>query len=278
MFIPIAEKNGTIVPIGAWVVDESIRIFSQWKKDYRIPMILSLNISAIQYNRDDFVDMILNCLKKYDLDPNFLELEITESVFIEMITKIFTQDLRLPFIGGVFLCGILAAIMSTADSQLLVTASSVSKDIYKDILKPQADEKTVLKVSRVTVIVVAVMAFAIAWNPNNSIMGLVSDAWAGLGSAFGPIVLMSLFWRRTNFAGAVAGIVSGGLTVIIWDYIPFINGQTLGTATGLYSLATGFVISILCIVIFSLCTKAPEKEILEEFDRVKKMKEEKKEK
>ena len=85
---------------------------------------------------------------------------------------------------------------------------------------------------------------------------------------------LSLFWRRTNFAGAVAGIVSGGLTVIIWDYIPFINGQTLGTATGLYSLATGFVISILCIVIFSLCTKAPEKEILEEFDRVKKMKEE----
>ena len=167
-----------------------------------------------------------------------------ESVFIEMITKIFTQDLRLPFIGGVFLCGILA------------------------------DEKTVLKVSRVTVIVVAVLAFAIAWNPNNSIMGLVSNAWAGLGSAFGPIVLMSLFWRRTNFAGAVAGIVSGGLTVIIWDYIPFINGQTLGTATGLYSLATGFVISILCIVIFSLCTKAPEKEILEEFDRVKKMKEE----
>ena len=114
-----------------------------------------------------------------------------ESVFIEMITKIFTQDLRLPFIGGVFLCGILAAIMSTADSQLLVTASSVSKDIYKDILKPQADEKTVLKVSRVTVIVVAVLAFAIAWNPNNSIMGLVSNAWAGLGSAFRPIVLMS---------------------------------------------------------------------------------------
>lgn len=94
VFIPIAEKNGTIVPIGAWVVDESIRIFSQWKKDYRIPMILSLNISAIQYNRDDFVDMILNCLKKYDLDPNFLELEITESVFIENFHDV-TEKLRL---------------------------------------------------------------------------------------------------------------------------------------------------------------------------------------
>lgn len=94
VFIPIAEKNGTIVPIGAWVVDESIRIFSQWKKDYHTPMILSLNISAIQYNRDDFVDMILKCLKKYDLDPNFLELEITESVFIENFHDV-TEKLRL---------------------------------------------------------------------------------------------------------------------------------------------------------------------------------------
>lgn len=196
----------------------------------------------------------------------------TESVFVEMITKIFTEDLHLPFIGGLFLCGILAAIMSTADSQLLVTASSVSKDIYKDIFCPDADEKKILKISRLTVIIVAVLAFAIAWNPENSIMGLVSNAWAGLGAAFGPIVLMSLFWRRTNFAGAVAGIISGGLTVIIWDYLPLAEGATLGAATGLYSLAVGFVISILCIVIFSLCTKAPSQEILDEFDAVRSMK------
>lgn len=193
----------------------------------------------------------------------------TENVFIEMITKMFTQDMRLPFIGGIFLCGILAAIMSTADSQLLVTASSVSKDIYKGVMRPGADEKTVMKVSRITVIVVAVLAFAIAWNPDSSIMGLVSNAWAGLGSAFGPIVLMSLFWKRTNFAGAVSGIISGGATVLIWDYIPLIGGQTLGTFTGLYSLLVGFAISVLCIVIFSLCTKEPSKEILDEFDSVK---------
>lgn len=216
--------------------------------------------------------VIIGILGRAYLFPTILGTEgtaSTESVFIEMITKMFTQDMRLPFIGGIFLCGILAAIMSTADSQLLVTASSVSKDIYKDILRPHADEKTVLKVSRITVIAVSVLAFAIAWNPDNSIMGLVSNAWAGLGSAFGPIVLMSLFWRRTNFAGAVAGIVSGGATVLIWDYIPMIGGQTLGTYTGLYSLAVGFVISVLCIVIFSLCTKAPSKEILAEFDSVK---------
>lgn len=196
----------------------------------------------------------------------------SESVFIEMISKLFTENLALPFIGGLFLCGILAAIMSTADSQLLVTASAVSEDLYHSFIDKKADAKKIVNVSRGTVVVVSILAFVIAWNPNSSIMGLVSNAWAGLGSAFGPIVLLSLFWRRTNLAGAIAGIVSGGLTVIIWDYIPLMGGQTLGSATGLYSLAVGFAISTLMIVIFSLATKAPSKEITEEFDCVAAMK------
>lgn len=192
----------------------------------------------------------------------------SESVFIEMIRKVFTSELALPFIGGLFLCGILAAIMSTADSQLLVTASAVSEDLYHSFIKKDADSKEILKVSRITVIVIAVIAFVIAWNPDSSIMGLVSNAWAGLGSAFGPIVVMSLFWRRTNLPGAIAGMVTGGLTVIIWDYIPLVGGQTLGTYTGLYSLAVGFLFSLVMIVIVSLVTKAPSKEITDEFDRV----------
>ena len=192
----------------------------------------------------------------------------TETVFIEMITRLFTQDLRLPIIAGLFLCGILAAIMSTADSQLLVTASSMSEDIYKGIIKKNATEENVMKMSRYTVIGVAVLAYLIAWDPNSSIMGLVSNAWAGLGAAFGPTVLMSLFWRRCNLPGAIAGIVSGGLTVIIWDYIPLVAGQTLGAVTGLYSLAIGFLISIVLIVIVSLATKAPDASIVAEFDRV----------
>lgn len=196
----------------------------------------------------------------------------TESVFIEMINKLFTSDLALPFIGGLFLCGILAAIMSTADSQLLVTASAVSEDLYHKFVNKDADSKKILRIGRITVIAVAILAFTIAWDPNSSIMGLVSNAWAGLGSAFGPIVLLSLFWRRTNLAGAIAGIVSGGLTVIIWDYIPFIGGQTLGTVTGLYSLAVGFLLSVIMIVVFSLATAAPSKEITDEFDRVAAMK------
>lgn len=192
-----------------------------------------------------------------------------ENVFISMIKKVFMEDFNLAFVGGLFLCGVLAAIMSTADSQLLVTASAVSKDIYKGMIKKDASDDTVMKISRITVVVIALLAVVIAWNPNSSIMGLVSNAWAGLGSAFGPIVLMSLFWRRTNFHGAVAGIVSGGLTVIIWDYIPLVGGQTLGTATGIYSLLVGFFLSLICIVVVSLCTKAPTEEMLEEFDDVK---------
>ncbi len=195
----------------------------------------------------------------------------SESVFIEMIRRLFTENFALPFIGGIFLCGILAAIMSTADSQLLVTASAVSEDLYHQFVDKKADSKKVLMVSRITVLVVALLAFIIAWDPNSSIMGLVSNAWAGLGSSFGPIVLMSLFWRRTNLPGAIAGIVSGGCMVILWDYIPLIAGQTLGAATGIYSLLVGFPFSILVIVLVSLCTKAPAKEITDEFDKVSRM-------
>ena len=195
-------------------------------------------------------------------------LKDSENVFIQMIQHVFSSNIVLIFIGGLFLCGILAAIMSTADSQLLVCASSVSKDIYKNILKPESNDKKVLKVSRITVLVVAVLAFLIAWNPKSSIMNLVSDAWAGLGSAFGPLVVCSLFWKRTNLPGAVAGILSGGLFVIIWDYLPIINGDTLYAATGIYSLLLGFFISLACIVIVSLCTKKPDQEILDEFEEV----------
>ncbi len=193
----------------------------------------------------------------------------SENVFVKMIQQIFSGNVVLIFIGGLFLCGILAAIMSTADSQLLVCASSASKDIFKNILNPKADDRKVLHVSRITVVVVAVIACLIAWNPNSSIMELVSDAWAGLGSAFGPLVVCSLFWKRTNLPGAVSGIISGGLFVIIWDYLPIVGGQTPYAATGIYSLLLGFFISLACIIIVSLCTKAPSEEIVKEFESVK---------
>lgn len=193
-----------------------------------------------------------------------------ERIFIEMIKRVFVEDIHASLIAGIFLCGILAAIMSTADSQLLVSASAIAEDIYKGVIKKDADDKKVLTLSRVAIVVIAIVAYVIAIDPDSSVMTLVSDAWAGLGAAFGPLVLMSLFWRRANLQGAIAGLVSGALTVILWDYIPLVSGMTLGKATGLYSLALGFPVSLICIVIVSLCTAAPAKEITDTFDKARK--------
>ena len=193
----------------------------------------------------------------------------SETAFIRLIQEIFSNNGVLIFIGGIFLCGILAAIMSTADSQLLVTASAVSEDMYKGVIKKDASEKSSLLVGKIAVVVVAIIAFLIALNPNSSIMGLVSDAWAGFGAAFGPVVLLALFWKRSNLAGAISGMTVGALTVIVWDYIPLLGGSTIGTATGLYSLVPGFFLALIVNVIASLVTKAPSKEITDEFDSIK---------
>ena len=145
--------------------------------------------------------------------------------------------------------------------------------MFKGVFFKNLTEKQMLIISRVTVIVVAIIAYIIAWNPNSSIMLLVSDAWAGLGSAFGPTILLSLYWKKINIPGAVAGMVSGGLTVIIWDYIKFVemNGEmvTLGTYTGIYSLLVGFFLSLALIVIVSLVTPKVSDEIIQEFEDVK---------
>ncbi len=192
-----------------------------------------------------------------------------ENVFIAMIMNMFSDTWFLTFIGGFLLCGVLAAIMSTADSQLLVTASSISQDIYKGSINKKASNKKVLLVSRLTVAVVAIIAFFIALDENSSVMNLVSNAWAGFGATFGPVILLGLFWKRSNLAGAVTGMCVGGGLVMIWDYLPIVSGQTLASATGLYSLVVGFVASLVCMVIVTLLTKAPSKEMIDEFEYVK---------
>ena len=197
----------------------------------------------------------------------------SETVFIRMIQQLFADNGVLIFIGGLFLCGILAAIMSTADSQLLVTASAISEDMYKGVIKKDASEKKSLLVGRIAVVVIAIIGFVIAFDKNSSIMGLVSDAWAGFGAAFGPVVLLALFWKRSNGAGALAGMISGALTVIIWDYIPMISTSeglvTIGSSTGLYSLAIGFPVALIFMIAVSLVTKKPSDEVIKEFEYVK---------
>ena len=154
------------------------------------------------------------------------------------------------------------------------TSSAISEDFYKGVVKKNAPadeqtEKSALFVGRIAVIVVAVVAFLIALDPNSSIMGLVSDAWAGFGSAFGPVVLLALFWKRSTLAGAVAGMATGAVTVIVWDYLPLVNGETIYAATGLYSLVIGFALALVVNIVVSLISKKPSAEITNEFDSIK---------
>ena len=197
-----------------------------------------------------------------------LDKATSETAFIRVIQQFFSGNYVLVFIGGIFLCGILAAIMSTADSQLLVTASAVSEDMYKGAIKKNASEKSALNVGRIAVVVVSVIAFLIALNPDSSIMTLVSDAWAGFGSAFGPVILLALYWKRSTLAGAISGMTTGALTVIVWDYLPIMNGQTPYAATGLYSLLLGFALAMIVNIVVSLATKKPSKQIIDEFNSI----------
>jgi sodium/proline symporter len=181
----------------------------------------------------------------------------------EKIFMMSVDTLFIPVIAGVLLAAILAASMSTADSQLLVTASSISEDIYKKYIKKDATDDQMLKVSRFSVIGIAVIALVIAFDPNSSVFALVSYAWAGLGAAFGPVIVASLFWRRTNKWGAIAGMISGAVTVIAWIQIAKVSSATI---FGLYELLPAFIISSISIYVVSLLTEKPSQEILDEYD------------
>ena len=177
-----------------------------------------------------------------------------ETIYINMVAKIFPV-----FIAGIFLSAILAAIMSTADSQLLVTASAITEDFYHNKIRKNASEKELMWVSRGCVMAVAIIAVLIATNQNSTILGLVSYAWGGFGSAFGPLVLCSLFWRRTNKQGAYAGIIVGGVVDLVW-------AQLSGGIFDLYEIVPGFVFGLLAIVVVSLLTPAPTKAVTDDFD------------
>jgi len=178
-------------------------------------------------------------------------------VFITMVRKIFPA-----LISGLLLSAILAAAMSTADSQLLASASAFSVDVYKPIIRRnKAGKKEMLWAGRFVVLIIAVVAVLIAANPNSgTIMGLVENAWGVFGAAFGPAIMLSLFWRRFNFAGAVAGIVTGAAVDILW--LVFLKGL------GIYEIIPGFIISLIAAVVVTLITPAPSKEVTEVFDRV----------
>ncbi|PKM50991.1 MAG: sodium/proline symporter PutP [Firmicutes bacterium HGW-Firmicutes-7] len=184
-----------------------------------------------------------------------------EKVFMHMVDGMF-----IPIISGLFLSAILAASMSTADSQLLVTASSLSEDFYKQFFRKKAGDKELILVGRIAVALVSAIAVIIAINPNSSVFGLVSNAWAGFGAAFGPVILLSLFWKRMNKWGAMAGMISGTLTVILWITIA---KNASGSIWQLYEIVPAFIVALISIIVVSLITKAPSKEIIDEFESIK---------
>ncbi|CEA05581.1 sodium/proline symporter [Pseudomonas saudimassiliensis] len=177
-----------------------------------------------------------------------------ETVFLAL-----TQAVMHPVVAGLLLAAVLAAIMSTADSQLLVSSSALAEDFYKALFRRAASQNELVWVGRFAVVLIAAIALALAFNPDSTVLGLVSYAWAGFGAAFGPAILLSLFWRRMNGAGALAGIIVGGLTVVIWKQID---------SSGLYEIIPGFILATVAIVVVSLVTPAPARSVGELFDQV----------
>ena len=179
-----------------------------------------------------------------------------EQIFIELAKLLFN-----PWIAGVLLSAILAAVMSTLSAQLLICSSAITEDLYKGILRPQATDKELVWLSRLMVLAVAALAIYIAQDPNSQVFGLVKDAWAGFGSAFGPVVLLSLFWKRMNGFGAIAGMLVGALVVYFWKDI------TLSLSLPeMYSMIPGFISAMIAIVIVSLVTPSPSQVVMETFE------------
>ena len=191
----------------------------------------------------------------------YLNVPLPEGKQETVVIATFLQTYQ-PFIAGIFLCAILAAAMSTADSQLLVAASAFSEDFCQTILKRKFDPKTTVRVSRITVLAIAVIAFVLSLDENSSIFGLVSYAWAGFGATFGPLILLSLFWRNATAKGAIAGILAGGITVVAWHNIP----ATVAPIFGLYEILPGFIICLAACIIVSLLDKNKDPRVLADFD------------
>ena len=194
----------------------------------------------------------------------FPDAHLTKSAAENIFITLATSSLP-PILAGFVMAGILAATISSSDSYLLIAASALSKNIYQGICKKDATDKQVMLVSRITLLVLAAVGIVIALDENSVIFQIVSFAWAGFGATFGPLMLFSLFWKRINKPGAIAGMLSGAGMVFLWKLVI----SKLGGAFAIYELLPAFIFSSVCIVVVSLLTKAPSKEIEEDFEIVR---------
>ncbi|MCM3715494.1 sodium/proline symporter PutP [Halalkalibacter oceani] len=189
-----------------------------------------------------------------------------ETVFI-----VFSQLLFDPWVSGFLLAAILSAIMSTIDSQLLVSSSALAEDVYKGFVRKNASQQELVWIGRFGVVFIALVAVWLAYHPESSVLDLVGYAWAGFGAAFGPVLLLALFWKRMTRNGALAGMIVGGMTVIIWAELDtwFRIERAHYPLLELYEIIPGFVFASLAIILFSLLDKAPSKEIEAEYEQAK---------
>lgn len=193
-------------------------------------------------------------------------LDDPERIIIALTSLLTEHGFFSAVLGGIILAGILAATMSTADSQLLVAASSVSENIVQEFFGKKLTDKQGLTVARFTILAISVIGVFLARDPNSSVFGIVSFAWAGMGAAFAGVMICALFWRRTTLPGAIAGMLTGGVMVFVWKYAV----RPLGGIFDIYELLPAFILSLIAIVVVSLLTKEPSAEIYAEFDEVTK--------
>lgn len=230
----------------------AIRKEEELKRSRRIAMVWVL-ISLT-------VAVFIGIIGRYLYPTTHLTASSAENIFITLATSSLP-----PLLAGFVMAGILAATISSSDSYLLIAASAFAKNIYQGVCKKDATDKQVMNISRITLLAIALIAMVIAMDENSVIFKVVSFAWAGFGATFGPVMLFSLFWKRTNRTGAIAGMVSGAAMVFIWK----LGISRLGGVFAIYELLPAFLFSALCIVVVSLLTAPPSKEIEEDFEAVK---------
>ena len=231
----------------------SRRVASVWVV---ISMAVAILIGVIGYS-----------LMKNGIVPAYENASAAETIIVDIARVVSEKGYFFAFVAGVILAGILASTMSTADSQLLAAASSISQNLVQETFGVKLSEKASVWLARISVILISIVAIFLASDPNSSVFRIVSFAWAGFGAAFGPVVLFAVFWRRTNKTGALCGMISGGAMVFIWKFL--VRTSFAGTWLDIYELLPAFVVACVVIVVVSLLTEEPSKVITAVYDELK---------
>jgi len=230
----------------------SRRVASVW-------VVISMGVAVL-------IGVVGFSLMKNGIIPTYESASAAETVIVDISKHISNFGYIPAVVAGIILAGILASTMSTADSQLLAAASSISQNLLQETFGIKMSQKTSVWVARISVILISAIAVFLASDPNSSVFQIVSFAWAGFGAVFGPVVLSALFWKRSNKWGALAGMLSGGITVLVWKLV--IRKIFSGTILDFYELLPAFIIACVAIVVVSLLTGKPEKELTDTFEEV----------